>query len=60
MPKAAASGKRPGVLLIHGGGYRQGSRKNVLRVYAMPYLRKGFVVASIDYRLTQTAKLPQR
>lgn len=58
MPKAAASGKRPGVLLIHGGGYRQGSRKNVLRVYAIPYLRKGFVVASIDYRLTQTAKAP--
>lgn len=57
-PKAAASGKRPGVLLIHGGGYRQGSRKNVLRVYAIPYLRKGFVVVSIDYRLTQTARAP--
>ncbi|MCW5966854.1 MAG: alpha/beta hydrolase [Bryobacterales bacterium] len=57
-PKSAANGKRPGVLLIHGGGYRQGSRKAVLRIHAIPYLRKGFVVASIDYRLTQTAKAP--
>jgi len=57
-PKQAVSGKRPGVLLIHGGGFRGGSRKNVLRVYAIPYLRKGFVVTSIDYRLTATAKAP--
>ncbi len=57
-PKAAASGKRPGLLLIHGGGYREGSRKNVLRLYAVPYLRKGFVVVSIDYRLSQTAPAP--
>jgi acetyl esterase/lipase len=57
-PKTAVSGKRPGLLLIHGGGYREGSRKSVLRVYAIPYLRKGFVVVSIDYRLSGTAPAP--
>lgn len=57
-PKSAANGKRPGLLLIHGGGFRQGSRKNVVRAHALPYLQKGFVVVSIDYRLTPTAKAP--
>lgn len=57
-PKQAASGKRPGVLLIHGGGWRAGSRKSVVQRHALPYLQKGFVVASIDYRLSGTAKAP--
>lgn len=57
-PARGASGKRPGILLIHGGGWSGGSRKSVLRVYGMPFLRKGFVVVSIDYRLTATAKAP--
>lgn len=57
-PKRPTQGKRPGMLLIHGGGWKQGSRKSVVRVYAMPYLEQGFVVASIDYRLSGVAKAP--
>lgn len=57
-PKRPAEGKRPGLLLIHGGGWKQGSRKSVVRVYAMPFLEKGFVVASVDYRLSGVAKAP--
>lgn len=57
-PKRAAEGKRPGLLLIHGGGWKQGSRKSVIRVYAMPFLEQGFVVASVDYRLAAVAKAP--
>lgn len=57
-PTSGNAGKRPAVLLIHGGGWSQGSRKDVMRVYGIPYLRKGFVVASIDYRLSSTEKAP--
>ena len=57
-PKQASEGKRPGLLLIHGGGWKDGSRKSTVRVYAIPFLREGFVVASIDYRLSGVAKAP--
>jgi acetyl esterase/lipase len=57
-PTAGSGGRRPAVLLIHGGGWSQGSRKDVMRVYGIPYLRKGFVVASVDYRLSTTDKAP--
>ncbi|MDZ7638671.1 MAG: alpha/beta hydrolase [Bryobacterales bacterium] len=57
-PKRGAEGKRPGLLLIHGGGWKEGSRKSVIRVYAMPFLQEGFVVASVDYRMSGVAKAP--
>lgn len=57
-PKPGAEGRRPGLLLIHGGGWKGGSRKSVIRVYAMPFLRQGFVVASVDYRMSGVAKAP--
>lgn len=45
----------PLVLYIHGGGWKNGSRK-------VPYLRplaaQGFAVASIDYRFSSQAKFP--
>ncbi len=57
-PKRPVEGKHPAVLLIHGGGWKGGSRKSVVRVYAMPFLREGFVVASMDYRMSGVAKAP--
>ncbi len=57
-PTQGAEGKRPGLLVIHGGGWKDGSRKSTVRVYAIPFLREGFVVASIDYRLSGVAKAP--
>lgn len=57
-PLRGAEGKRPGVLLIHGGGWRSGSRRSVAKVHALPFLEKGFVVAAIDYRLSDEAKAP--
>lgn len=57
-PTRGMEGKRPGLLLIHGGGWKDGSRKSTVRVYAIPFLREGFVVASIDYRLSGVAKAP--
>lgn len=46
-----ASGLRPGVVLIHGGGWRAGDKTNYSEVCA--YLAsQGFVAATINYRLT--------
>ena len=56
---AAASGKNvratkpyPVVVFIHGGGWRNGSRRN--RVF-YPLVPRGYAVASISYRLTKEA-----
>jgi len=53
---ASASGYVPTVIWIHGGGWMMGSRiptEQVLRLVC-----RGYAVASIDYRLSDTAKFP--
>ncbi len=51
-------GNRPGVLVIHGGGWTQGSRAGDVDFHVRRYVAKGFVVANIDYRLAKTAPAP--
>ena len=52
---AKRSGKLPGVVFIHGGGWQEGSR---LPAFGMPELAaRGYVTVSIDYRLS-TPTLP--
>lgn len=46
---------KPLLVWVHGGGWRNGSRK---RCPAIRYAEKGYVVASIDYRLTGVAPFP--
>lgn len=58
QPKGAAAGKRPGVLLIHGGGWTGGTKEQRVEYAAMKYLEKGFVVANVEYRLAKTAPAP--
>lgn len=53
-----ASGKHPGVLLIHGGGWTGGAKEQRVEYAAMKYLEKGFVVANVEYRLAKTAPAP--
>jgi len=45
-----ASALRPGMVLIHGGGWRIGPRWQQ-RWYCLQFARAGYVVMSIDYRL---------
>lgn len=45
----------PLIVWVHGGGWRAGSKN---RCPALPYLSKGYVVASINYRLSQEAIYP--
>lgn len=57
-PEAAPSGKRPGVLVIHGGGWTGGAKEVVFDNFVRPYLDKGFVVANVEYRLAKAAIAP--
>lgn len=58
QPKAPSAKKRPGVLVLHGGGWVEGSRNSVVAMLCLPYLRQGFVVVNADYRLAKTAPAP--
>lgn len=58
VPKTAPPKKRPGVIVIHGGGWVGGSREGMIRNFCLPYLEKGFVVANVEYRLARVAPAP--
>ncbi|MCA8954447.1 MAG: alpha/beta hydrolase [Planctomycetes bacterium] len=51
-PGGDAALARPAVVLVHGGGFVNGSRRDAHNVaFCQDLARRGFVVASIDYRL---------
>jgi acetyl esterase/lipase len=58
QPKTLAQAKRPGVLVIHGGGWVGGSKERMVQRYCLPFLEKGFVVANVEYRLAKVAPAP--
>ena len=58
QPSQAALDKRPGVLVIHGGGWVGGAKERVVTNFCLPYLEKGFVVCNAEYRLAKAAKAP--
>jgi acetyl esterase/lipase len=45
----------PLIVWIHGGAWRMGNRRGCP---ALPFLREGYAVASVDYRLSQDAVFP--
>jgi len=47
----------PGLIFIHGGGWEQGNR-NDYRYYTVRYAKRGYVVATITYRLSHEATYP--
>lgn len=47
----APGGKRPGVLVIHGGGWVGGTKERVVEKLVLPWVEQGFVAANIEYRL---------
>ena len=51
-------GCRPGIVWIHGGALIMGSRRGLARWQLDRYLRAGFIVIAIDYRLAPETKLP--
>lgn len=47
----------PGLIFIHGGAWKGGT-KDMYRPYAVHYAQKGYVAASISYRLSSVAPFP--
>lgn len=59
LPPDAGLGPRPAIIAVHGGGFTQGSRANMTGT-ARDYARRGFVAATISYRLRSSmTTLPQ-
>lgn len=51
-----AKAAMPAVVYFHGGGWRRGSKSGCSA--AIPLAAKGYIVASVDYRLSQQAIFP--
>ncbi|HEV3205069.1 MAG TPA: hypothetical protein VGY77_11825, partial [Gemmataceae bacterium] len=54
MPKEG-NGPFPGVVFIHGGGWQEGNRQQLSKSIET-FAGRGYVAATISYRLTQVAK----
>ena len=57
-PKTEVQGNRPGVLVIHGGGWVGGSKEGVVERFVLPWVNQGCVVANVEYRLAAVAPAP--
>ena len=52
-PIEAGATRRPLIIWMHGGGFRFGSRKATgARFWCTSFARRGYIFASIDYRMT--------
>ncbi|HKW97372.1 MAG TPA: alpha/beta hydrolase [Bryobacteraceae bacterium] len=58
QPKATSNEKRPGVIVIHGGGWVEGTKEGQIESYCLRYVEKGFVCADVEYRLAKVATAP--
>ncbi len=59
MPAEESAEPRPALVIVHGGGWRGGSRTvDVFQKMMTDYARKGYVTVNIDYRLTGEAPFP--
>jgi acetyl esterase/lipase len=57
LPKDDGSKKRPAVIVIHGGAWRSGDKKQ-LRFLAERFAERGYVAAAINYRLAPKWQYP--
>ena len=57
-PKAPATGKRPGVIMFHGGGWIRSTKETMMTAFCLPFLERGFVVANVEYRVATAARAP--
>lgn len=58
QPKAASKLKRPGVIVIHGGGWVNGTKESQAEPFCLRYVEQGFVCANVEYRLAKAALAP--
>lgn len=57
LPKDNGKGLRPAVVVIHGGAWRSGDKRQ-LRMVAELFARRGYVAAAINYRLAPKYSYP--
>lgn len=57
VPSRTAQGMVPGIILIHGGGWRSGDRSMELPM-ALQLAGRGYVAATVEYRLSPEALYP--
>ncbi len=55
---APALKNRPGVIVIHGGGWVEGDKESMLQPFCVPLVEHDFVVANVEYRLAKAATAP--
>ena len=56
-PRDASPSARPAVLLVHGGGFRAGSKAGYIPL-AVKLAEHGYVAATADYRLAPRNQFP--
>ena len=59
MPQQESDELRPALVIIHGGGWRFGSKSvDVYQKMMVAYAQKGYVTINVEYRLTGEADFP--
>ena len=59
MPVNFGGELRPALVIVHGGGWRFGSKSvDVYQKMMVAYAQKGYVTINVDYRLTDEAEFP--
>lgn len=58
QPSAPALASRPAIMVLHGGGWIEGTKETMLEAFCLPFVRHGFVVANVEYRLARSAPAP--
>ncbi len=57
LPKPVSAQQKPGIVFVHGGGWRAGFRTNFTPM-AIAMAEHGYVAATISYRLSPEAQYP--
>ena len=59
MPANFGEKMRPAIVIVHGGGWRAGSKEDrVYQNFMIDYAQKGYVTININYRLTDESPFP--
>jgi dipeptidyl aminopeptidase/acylaminoacyl peptidase len=59
MPENFGTTPRPAIVIVHGGGWRAGSKKDlVYRDLLLDYAFQGYLAISVEYRFDQEAAFP--
>ena len=59
LPRSSRSSSTPLLIYVHGGGWNEGDKNNLIeQEYSVELAKRGIAVASVDYRLSNEATYP--